>query len=62
VGKKVVGLQINFSESETPRVIRVFIRTVSRFIPLEPLSIFFDKEMIMWHDRFSKTRVIEINS
>jgi ABC-2 type transport system permease protein len=39
----------------------VCLRTLCRFIPLEPLSIFFGKENLMWHDKLSGTEVIELS-
>ena len=40
--------------------LQVLKRTLSRIIPLDPISIFFDEDWIMWHDKLSKTKVIDI--
>lgn len=38
----------------------IFIRTISRLIPLEQFSIFFNEKEKMWHDSLSNTSVVEI--
>jgi len=43
---------------EKPNLGSIFIRTLSRFIPLEPLSFLFSKNPHGWHDKLSKTIVI----
>ncbi len=47
--------KFTFSKSS---VFKVFIRTLCRFIPLEALTIFFDENNLTWHDKISKTTVI----
>ncbi len=37
----------------------VFIRSLCRLIPFEPISIFFNLENAMWHDKGSNTMVIK---
>lgn len=37
----------------------VFIRTIVRIIPFEALSFLGSKNPIGWHDKWSKTRVVE---
>ena len=54
---KIVGVEESLN---IRRFIQVLKRTVSRFIPLEPFSIFLDENWEMWHDKFSKTRVVDI--
>jgi len=41
-----------------PSIIKIFIRTICRFIPLEAFSIFFSKNNLVWHDILSNTIVI----
>jgi uncharacterized RDD family membrane protein YckC len=41
-----------------PSVLKIFVRTLCRFIPLEAFSIFFTSNNLVWHDILSKTIVI----
>ncbi|MFZ5429789.1 MAG: RDD family protein [Bacteroidota bacterium] len=54
---KIEGLYVALG---TKLLIQVLIRTISRFIPFEPFSIFLDEDKMMWHDKLSKTKVIDI--
>lgn len=54
---KIEGLYVSLG---TKLLIQVLIRTISRFIPFEPFSIFLDEDKMMWHDKLSKTKVIDI--
>ncbi len=38
------------------------IRSFSRLIPFEPISIFFSANKLSWHDKFSNTKVIKVKS
>ncbi len=49
--------KLTFSKSS---IFKVFIRTLCRFIPLEALTIFFDENNLTWHDKISKTTLINI--
>ena len=62
VGKMLFKFQIEglVEKSVTKRFIKVLIRTISRFIPFEPFSIFLDEEKRMWHDKLSKTKVLDL--
>lgn len=42
----------------SPSVLKVFIGTLCRFIPLEVFSIFFSENNFTWHDIISGTSVI----
>ena len=41
-----------------PSILKIFVRTICRFIPLEAFSIFFTRNNLVWHDILSKTIVI----
>lgn len=41
-----------------PSILKIFIRTLCRFIPFEALTIFFYENNLTWHDKISKTTVI----
>ena len=57
IGKYITKTKVEFVEANN-KTLQIFIRTLMRFIPLEPLSIFFFNDDSMWHDRVSKTRVV----
>lgn len=59
LGKLITKTNLTTVSGEELSFYPVFIRTICRLIPLEPLS-FFSKEAIGWHDSLSKTRVIEM--
>jgi hypothetical protein len=59
IGKLITNTKIEFEKSSYPKYIMVTIRTISRLIPLEPLSVFFDDEKRMWHDKLSNSKVIK---
>jgi hypothetical protein len=61
IGKFVTRTKVEFIDKTQNKFVAVLIRTVSRIIPFEPLSIFFDEKNIMWHDKFSKSKVEIIN-
>ncbi|MGV8095650.1 MAG: RDD family protein [Mangrovibacterium sp.] len=41
------------------RFLQVLIRTLIRLFPLDPFSIFLDEEYRTWHDKLSKTKVVD---
>lgn len=55
LGKKILGLKIIVKNSTTIK--NIFIRTISRLIPFDMISIFFTSKNLMWHDKFSNTKV-----
>ncbi len=55
-GKMVIGTRVIRDDGGKPRVAQVIGRSFARFIPFEPLSIFFGN---MWHDSLSNTRVVQ---
>ncbi len=61
IGKMLLRFRIlGFDESlSLNRLFQILKRTLSRFIPLEPFSILLDEEREMWHDKLSKTKVVD---
>lgn len=57
IGKMITKTKVIYLNKNSSRVLVVFIRTVARFIPFEPLSIIFYKDSKMWHDVISGTVV-----
>ena len=62
LGKLILKLKIVGVERKklNERFFQILVRTIVRFIPFEPFSIFLNEEKVMWHDRLSKTKVIDI--
>ena len=62
IGKMALKFKIKGLEGELnkKRFIQIMKRTASRFIPLEPFSILLDEKREMWHDKISKTKVIDL--
>ncbi|MFT4092653.1 MAG: RDD family protein [Niabella sp.] len=58
VGKIVTGTKVITENGDKTTYKDAFIRSVSRLVPFEPLSIFFGNSG-MWHDRWSHTRVVK---
>jgi len=58
IGKALTKTRVVMITGEKPNAGAIFIRTVCRFIPFEPFS-FLGASNSGWHDKFSKTMVIE---
>jgi uncharacterized RDD family membrane protein YckC len=60
-GKIITKTKVSDNRTFTrPSILKIFIRTLCRFIPFEALSIFLDENNLTWHDKISKTTVIKI--
>lgn len=57
-GKFITGTKVVKDDGTEPNVGTIAKRTISRFIPFEPLSIFSFSGC--WHDSISNTTVVEI--
>ena len=57
VGKIITKTKVVKENGEKPQTFDLAIRSVSRFIPFEPIIV---KNKRWLHDRLSKTRVVEI--
>ena len=58
LGKMVVGTRVVTAEGAHPRFARILVRSFIRLIPVEPLSILLYEDRSMWHDRWTRTRVV----
>lgn len=61
IGKFMTGTQVVNEQGGKPTFNQILGRSLSRLIPFEPLS-FFGASGRGWHDRFSKTYVIETHT
>jgi uncharacterized RDD family membrane protein YckC len=59
LGKLVTGTRLVTESGARAPIWLVLFRSIYRFVPLEPLSI-FSRRRIMWHDLWSKTRVVQV--
>ena len=59
IGKLLSNTRVTFESDDKPKFLLVAIRTISRLIPFEPFSIFFDDNQRMWHDKLSKSTVVK---
>lgn len=58
-GKLVTGTRVVALSGDQPGFAQVLGRTLSRFVPLEPLSFLGGSgRPVGWHDSWSKTRVV----
>jgi len=59
IGKLITGTRVVQVTGETPTATQILIRTLVRFIPLEFIT-YLDgsKRPSGWHDRWSRTRVV----
>jgi uncharacterized RDD family membrane protein YckC len=62
IGKLALRLEISGLDKTkgSKRLLSVILRTLIRLFPLDPFSIFLDDEGRMWHDKISKTKVIDL--
>jgi uncharacterized RDD family membrane protein YckC len=59
--KYITGTKVVMRDGTKPDSTAIFIRTLCRQIPLEALSFLFGQFAVGWHDRISKTLVIDVN-
>jgi uncharacterized RDD family membrane protein YckC len=59
LGKLVTGTRVVTESGARAPLWLVLFRSIYRFVPLEPLSI-FSRRRLMWHDLWSKTRVVRV--
>ena len=58
IGKYLTKTKVVRLDGEKPKSKDILIRTLSRFIPFEPLS-FLGENKMGWHDTISKTSVVD---
>jgi uncharacterized RDD family membrane protein YckC len=59
IAKLITKTKVVNEKGEKPNFGTIILRSLCRFIPFEPLS-FLGSDNSGWHDKLSKTRVIEI--
>lgn len=59
-GKLITRHKVVQSNDQPAGAGKIFLRTLLRFIPFEPFSIFFSSKKLMWHDKLSGTKVIPL--
>ena len=59
IAKFITKTKVVNEKGDKPNFSTILIRTLCRFIPFEPFS-FLGSDNSGWHDKFSKTMVIEI--
>ncbi|MFL9844610.1 RDD family protein [Flavobacterium rhizosphaerae] len=60
-GKYITGTKVIYQDGTHPAEGSIFIRTLCRQIPFEAFS-FLGILPVGWHDRFSKTLVVDVNA
>ncbi len=60
LAKFITGTKVVNEKGEKPGLYDVLIRSISRFVPLEWISIFLSDDKTMWHDSWSKTHVVDV--
>lgn len=58
IGKLITGTKVVNDHGQSPSLIAVIKRTLSRFIPFEAFS-FLGKDAYGWHDKISDTYVVK---
>ena len=61
VGKLVTSTQLVTQNDTRPTRSQLIVRTLCRFLPLEPLSLLFSRHSLAWHDKLSSTKVIYLD-
>lgn len=61
-GKFITGTKVVMAGGGKPTLGTIAVRTLSRFVPFEPISAYTgkdeDKKRTWWHDRWTRTRVV----
>lgn len=62
LGKTILKLKIIGFDNSNKFILfkQVIIRNLTRWIPLDQVSIFFNDNYLMWHDEISKTKIIAV--
>ena len=61
IGKLITGTQLVAQNDTSPTRSQLLVRTLCRFLPLEPLSLLFSRRSLAWHDKLSSTKVIYLD-
>jgi len=61
LGKALTHTLVVTADDNRPGSGRLLLRTLCRFLPLEPLSLLFSSRALGWHDTLSGTKVVYLN-
>ena len=61
LGKLLTKTIVVDQDDEIPDLSSILLRTVCRFLPLEPLSLLISGKQLAWHDKLSGTKVVFLN-
>lgn len=61
LGKTLMHTLVVTADDNRPSSGRLLLRTLCRFLPLEPLSLLFSRRALGWHDTLSGTKVVYLN-
>ena len=61
VGKSLLHTLVVTTDDNKPSAGQLLLRTLCRFLPLEPLSMLFSGRALGWHDTLSGTKVIYLD-
>ncbi|OEJ99340.1 hypothetical protein A8C32_09255 [Flavivirga aquatica] len=63
IGKKLFKFKVIVNKSSSLNMfIAIFIRTIIRLFPFNPISFLFTKEKMFWHEIFSDTKLLPSRS
>jgi len=60
IGKYITKTKVKYLDEKHHRLFYVLIRTFTRMIPFEPISVILNWKCLMWHDLLSKSRVVKV--
>ena len=60
IGKYFFKFKVVFkSNNSINKLMNVIIRTIVRYIPLNPISFLFDKNYLLWHEKWTNTSSVK---
>lgn len=60
LGKMLTNTKVIGTDGQQPELAMIALRTLIRFIPIEWISFFLAGDETGWHDRWTDTRVVEV--
>ena len=62
IGKRILKFNIVIERADSLKLlVRIVIRTIIRFFPLNPISFLFSEKKLFWHEILSSTRTVKKN-
>lgn len=61
IGKAILHTLVVSTNDDKPSTSRLLLRTLCRFLPLEPLSVLLNSRALGWHDTLSGTKVVYLD-